>query len=190
MFKLYTRTNSGPVPVKLEGVGGLKEYLKIDNAADDDLLSQLAEVATDFAEQYTRRDIRANTWTLQLDSFSPARICLRRDPIASITSITYLDDADAPQTVASSVYFLKKGVQRSEIILLPDQEWPSLVTDQEQHITVTFVTAAHWKLDQAKLGIKQMVAFLYENRGDCDAREAAKQSGATQLWDLMKIARV
>ena len=190
MSELYTRITPGTIPVTVEGATGLKEYLKVDTDADDDLLSQLAEVVTDFAEQYTRRDLRANTWTLQLDTF-PTRICLRRDPVASITSITYLDDADAPQTVTASVYTLKKGVQRSEIILLPDQEWPSLVTDQEQHITVTFVTEATTALEQAVVGIKEMVAYLYENRGDCrvDA-SAAKASGATLLWDMLKVAKV
>ena len=189
MSELYTRTSSGVVPVKLDGVDGLKDYLKIEDTASDDLLSQFTEAATDFAEQYTRRDLRANTWTLLLDTF-PSRICLRRDPVASITSITYLDDDDASQTVASSAYTLKKGQQTSEIILLPDEEWPTLVTDREQHITVTFLTAAHWKLDQAKFGIKKMVAYLYENRGDCDAQKAAQESGATQLWDLLRIARI
>ena len=189
MSELYTRTAPGVVPVKIEGPDGLKVYLKIDTDADDDLLHQLAETVTEYAEQYTGRELRANTWTLQLDTF-PTRICLRRDPIASITSITYLDDADASQTVTNTVYTLKKGVQRSEIILLPDQEWPSLVTDQEQHITVTFLTEADWRLEQALVGSKQMAAYLYENRGDCSVESAAKASGATLLWDLLRIAKV
>ena len=189
MSEFYTRTDAGAVPVKIEGPDGLKVYLKIDTDADNDLLHHLAETVTEYAERYTGRELRANTWTLQLDTF-PTRICLRRDPIASITSITYKDDADASQTVTNTVYTLKKGVQRSEIILLPDQEWPSLVTDQEQHITVTFVTAASAKLEQAQGGIKQMVAYLYENRGDCSVDSAAKASGATLLWGLLRIAKV
>lgn len=193
MSDLYVLTTPGPIPVTLAEA---KPYLKIPPAveADDDLLTLYLTSAADFAEKYTRRELRVNTWTLFTDAFLD-RICLRRDPIDSITSVTYLDDADTPaqQVVADTVYYLKKGVQASEVLLLPDQSWPTDVNLREHAIEIEFDTEPHRCLDQAKLGILRHVAFMYENRGDCDpenAADSAKRSGASALYDQFRVSRV
>jgi uncharacterized phiE125 gp8 family phage protein len=185
VYSLVTRAES---PVTVDEV---RSWLRDPPTADNTLLQLLINVATDWAEKYTARELRANTWDLLLDEFS-TRICLQRDPVASITSITYLQDENpTPVPVASSVYYLKTLTQFAEVLLLEDQDWPTDVEDQEQAITVRFVTQAHPCLDQAKLAILRLVAWLYENRGDCeDATTAAKKSGAAFLLDQFRIGRV
>ena len=191
-FERYELTTSGTVPVTLTVA---KSYLRIPETVevDDDLVTLFLVSAADFAEQYTRRELRANTWTLFLDEF-PVRIPLFRDPVDTITSVKYLNDADTPDiiTVAASVYYLKNNVQASEVLLLPDQEWPVDVNEQEGTVEIEFVTEAHRNLDQMKNGILRHVAFLYENRGDCDPGkgDAAKLSGATDLYDQIRVVRV
>lgn len=198
MADFYELTDAGTVPVTVKVT---KQYLKIPSTvtADDDLLATFLAAASDFAEKYTGRELRANTWTLFLDEFVPVRICLQRDPIDTITTVKYTDENDAEQTVAASVYYLKKGVQASEILLQPDQEWPDgstpalTVHEREHSIFIEFVTEADRCLDQAKLGILRHVAFLYENRGDCDpanSADSAKKSGASILYDQIRISRV
>ncbi len=197
----YTLTTPGTVPVDLTV---LKSYLKLTTEADDELLVLLLKSASEFAEKYTRRDLRPNTWTLLIDAFAD-RIVLRRDPVASITTVKYLDDTSptpVQQTVANTVYYLKKGVQVSEILLQPDEEYPDGSTDaltvneREHSIEIVFVTEAHRCLDQARLGIMRHSAFLYENRGDCDPHlagsvgDAAELSGASKLYDQLRVSRV
>lgn len=193
MSSVYERTDAGSIPVDLKAA---KAHLKLETSADDDLLTDLLEVAADFVEEYVGRDYRANTWELRLDVFCD-RIFLRRDPVASITSIKYQDEDDVEQTVATSVYYLKKGASSSEILLQPDQEWPSDVHEREQSILVTFETEAHRSLGRARAAILRLVAFLYENRGDCDPldgggsmRTALTGSGAAALLDQVRVSRV
>lgn len=197
MADRYLLVTQGTVPVKSSD---LKEDLKITTKADDRFVKLLIRTATDFAEKYTRQDFRAKTWRLFIDKFAD-RICLRRNPIASITTVKFLDDSAVPvqRTVANSVYYLKNGVQASEVLLQPDQEWPDgstlalTVNEREHSIEIDFLTQAHPCLDQARLGIERHVAFMYENRGDCDphaGESSAKVSGATTLYDPIRVSRV
>jgi hypothetical protein len=193
----YTRTDTGELPVLLPEA---KAYLKLGSAdhPDDDLVLLLLKSVTDFCEKYTGRDVRANTYTLQIDEFDDP-ICLKAQ-VDSITSIEYRDDQDTPatQTVASSVYYLTEEQQWSEIRLDKDQEWPDgstdvlTVSERKHSITITFVTKPAACIDQLKLGLLQHLAFLYENRGDCNVTpaNAVKLSGANYLYDQVRISRI
>ena len=200
MSDFYVLTTAGTVPVT---VIEAKSHLRIPETlkVDDDLLTAFLASASDFAEKYTGRELRANSWTLFLDAFAD-RICLRRDPVDTITSVKYLDDTSptpGEQTVPASVYYLKKGVQASEVLLQPDQEYldgltpATTLNEREQSVEIEFATVAHRCLAQAKLGILRHVAFMYENRGDCDpvdAADTAKRSGASILYNQIRISRV
>lgn len=191
MSQYYELNAAGDLPLTVKQVKG---YLKLGEKQhpDDDLLALFLAAAVDYAEKYIGRELRANTWILRLDEFVPVRICLARDPIDTISEVARLV-SDTFTAVATSVYYLKPNVQASEILLLPDQVWP---VDQdvgiEHAIRITFVTKSHRCLDQAKLGILRHVAYLYENRGDCDPKDsnAVELSGAKFLYDQIRITRV
>jgi len=191
--QLYSLTTPGTIPVSLATA---KSWLKVDADADDQLLTLLLKVATEYAESYTRRDFRANTWTLLQDAFAD-RILLRRDPVASITSVGRLVSGSY-SSVSASVYYLKRGQQASEVLLVSGEDWPSDEDDREHAIQVVFATQAHRSVDQARLGILRHVAWLYENRGDCDPASGdagvigrgALLSGATSIYDQFRVSRV
>jgi len=193
--QFYELTRKANSPVDL---AEMKSYLKIPTSVtlDDDLLSTLIDIATDYAEKYTGRDVRANRWTLFLDEF-PSRICLRRDRVNKIISITRLVSTVAT-AVTASTYYIKRATQVSEILLMDGEDWP---TDQdiiEHSIEVLFQTEANPLHQEGILGgIFKHVAFMYENRGDCppplgigSSTDAAVSSGATMLYDYARIARV
>lgn len=186
MSLVYELSAAGDPPISRQQV---KDWLKIATTADDVLISGLIETAVVFGENYTGREFRANTWTLKLDCFT-TRIELRRDPVASITSIGYDDSAGDAQTVSSADYYLKKDVQLSEILLVPDSEWPTDVSEAEQFITVTFVTEAYRSDENIRDAMLRHIAHLYENRGDCSTEDAAKASGAAIIYDQFRIARI
>ena len=162
--------------------------MKITSSAEDDVIKSIINMATTFGEKYTGRDFRANTWTLLLDCFG-ARIELRRDPVATITFVKHLV-SDSQVTVATSVYYLKKGVQSSEILLQDGQDWPTDTDEREQAIEIEFVTEAYRCIDQIKEAMLRHIAYLYTNRGDCDTKNAAIESGASFIYDQFRIARV
>ena len=127
MSQFYERTKKANTPVKLADV---RSYLKLPAAAgpDDALLETLIDSATDFAEKYTSRDLRKNRWKVFLDAFQD-RICLRRDPINSITSVQRLVSGTLT-TVAASTYYLKSNQQFSEVLLENGQTWPTDVDEK------------------------------------------------------------
>lgn len=183
---VYRQDSAEESPVSL---ATMKSYLKITTTADDTLIQSMIDAATEWGEKYTGRDFRAITWDLLLDKFTD-RIELRRDPVASITSVKRLVSGSFV-TVAATVFYLKKLVQSSEILLNEDQEWPTDADNREQVIEIQFVTEGFQCQDSIIDAIERIVAFWYRNRGDCrDSREAARRTGATLILDQFRISRV
>ena len=194
MTDVYTLVTSGTVPVSLDD---MKKYMKVTSASDNDLITEMLSAATTWGEGYTGREFRANTWQLLKDAFED-RICIRRDPVDTITFIKHLVLA-AQETVAASGYYLKKNAQNSEILLNEDESWPTDTDDREQVIEIEFVTKSYRDTDAIATAIKRHVAFWYKNRGDCGGSgsgagcscgDAAKGAGATAIYDQFRIARV
>lgn len=185
MSHLYTRTNTAKSPVCLADV---KSYLKGPPSADDSLIQILIDSATEYGESYTGRAFRVQTWNLLIDAFAP-RIAMNRNPIDAITSVKYLVSS-VLTTIATSVYYLKKEVQRGLILLQEDQDWPTDLDEIEHGIEIIFTTIAYKNIDQIKNALYLHIAYLYTNRGDCDAKSAAKASGAEAIYDQFRIARV
>lgn len=185
---MYSLTSAGTHPIKLDVA---KAHLKVETPEDDALITNLLSTVLAYAESETGRDYRANTWTLLVDEFKD-RICLRKSPIASITSIKYTVTTTHDTTIATSVYYLKKGRQFSEILLQADQTWPTDLAEVEHGIEIVFATVADRNLERAKAAMLKHLAHLYQNRGDCDPVDSAMKSGAKALYDQpgMKIARV
>lgn len=184
---LYEITDLGTIPIDLDKEA--KPYLRIAHGDDDAILHTMIRATVQHAERYTGNDFRANTWKLTIDKFAD-RICIRRSPVASISQIQYLV-SDVLTTIATSVYYLKKGNSTfSEVLLSDGQTWPSDLDPIEHGIEITFLTEAVENLSEMKMGMLKALAWMYENRGDCTAKDAAKESGATDLYDQIRIARV
>lgn len=183
---VYQVVSRAPSPVDLDD---MRSYLRIRTTTDNDLIQSLINQATEWGEKYTARDFRAITWDLLLDCFT-TRISLRRDPVDTITTVKHLV-SDVNVTVASSVYYLKKLTQSSEILLLEDQEWPTDTDNREQAIEIRFVTKGYQCQDEIKGAIMRHVAFWYRNRGDCsDCKVAADGAGVTHIYNQFRISRV
>lgn len=186
--KVYKRVSVAASPVSL---ATMRSYLKIpaSQTADDTLIQSMIDAATEWQEKYTGRDFRAITWDLLLDLFTD-RIELRRDPVASVTTVKHLVSGSLV-TVDSSVFYLKKLVQSSEILLNEDQEWPTNTDDREQVIEIRFVTEGFQCQDSIIDAIERHVAMWYRNRGDCpDVTTSAKNAGVTMILDGFRISRV
>ena len=216
MSQVYELVAFGTSPVSL---AGMKAWLKVTAVSEDALIQALIDSATEWGEKYTGRDFRANQWKLLLDSFvdpgntsnrfkrqhigsivSPnqllfgfcltERIELKRDPVDTVDSITHLVSG-SPVVVTATDYYLKKLTQSSEILLFENKEWPLDTDNQEQAIKVSFTTKAYRCLNEIIMAIKLHVTSLYTNRGDCpDSEQAARESGATMIYDQFRISRV
>lgn len=181
----YNLDKVGTLPIKVKEA---KDYLKIDGEVDTKLLQDMIATVVQFAERYTGRDLRENTWKLVIDCFKD-RTLLRKSEIASVISVKYTL-LGTLTTIATSVWYLKQGHQFSEILLKDGQVWPTDLDEIEAGIEIIFLTQIPRNITQMKVGILEHLAFLYQNRGDCDEDEAARKSGATEKYDQGRIQRI
>lgn len=182
---VYKLVSSLPGPVTL---AVMKDFLKITSTADDALIQSMLDAATEWGEKVTGRDFRAITWDLLLDCFA-TRIPLRRDPVASIAMVEHLVDA-ALVTVPSAIFYLKKLVQSSEILLNEGKDWPTDTDNREQVIKIRFVTEGFRCQDSIKEAIQRHVALWYRNRGDCaDVEISAKRAGVNSIYGQFTVQR-
>lgn len=186
MAEVYQRVSAISSPLSLSSV---KAHMKVSTTADDALILVLIDAATEWGEGYTGRSFRAVTWNLLLDDFTD-RICLRRDPVDTVTHVKHLVSG-SQVTVTASDYYLKSLTQSSEILLAENKTWPADTDSKEQAIEVQFVTKAYHKIDMIVAALKMHVTHWYRNRGDCvDAAQAARDSGAIMLYNQFRIDRV
>lgn len=179
---VLTRTVEPTIePVTLEE---LTAQVYASTPADDLLLWNYARTARAALEDMYRVAFLTQTWTWKLDSALNGRLwrddrdeyCLHIPlvPVASVSSITYVDDNGATQTWSSSLYQVQVSPRRrTRIAPAYNETWPSLRGETFGALTVTFV--AGWASAAAlPLPLKQAVlmyaAFLYANRGDMEAK--------------------
>lgn len=151
-------------PVTLSEAKSQANYDDDDKDPDFDLW---VKAAREMTETRTRRAFLNQTWTLKLDAFPDDVIELRRCPVSSVTSITYLDGEGTTQTLPTSVYAVDLSNEPARITLKYGQDWPTTYL-QANAVTVTFVagygaTAANVPA-QAKMAIRTLVSHWFNNR--------------------------
>lgn len=125
-------------PVDVES---LRTHSRIDYQDEDDVLRGYLLAARRMLETDTERALLTQTWTLTMDCFPCDAIELRRCPVQSVTSISYLDTDGASQTLATSVYTVSTTCEPARITLKYGQVWPTTYM-QEGAITITFVAGS------------------------------------------------
>lgn len=145
----------------------MKDYLRISTTVDDNLIESLIQAGVGIAEKFMRRDIITTTYENYRESFFED-LTLRRAGFKSVTSVEYLKDGTY-QTMATSNYTVSIGGSYGQICEI--ESVPSIDHDCNA-VRITFTTGFGDDPDQIpeqiKTAIKIYVAFMYENRGDCN----------------------
>ena len=151
-----------------------KDHLKVEHTDDDALIDTMLSAATSYTEGYTGRDLIQRTWDYSFERF-PSTFCLPKNPVLSITSITYIDGDTSPeeQTIATTIYGLDSGVEPAVVYRKYAQTWP-IPRNQRNAITVRFITGytglgspedLRGNIPESiKAAIKMIVGDLYANR--------------------------
>ncbi len=134
---------------------------------DDDAFSQSCIVAArQYAEAKQRRQLMPATWRLTLDAFPEWYLGIPLPPLQSITSIAYVDDNGATQTLNPSLYIVDTYREPGLIVPAYGQAWP-VARFQPNAVTVVFVAGyanAAAVPDATKHAIKLLASHYYENR--------------------------
>lgn len=147
-----------------------KEFLRVDNSADDALIEALVMAATNQGEKYTNRVFIERTITGFFSGFDFSQferypfITLRRAPLGVINSIKVMLN-DALEDIPSADYQLKKSSGFARILFLVSISADDVPYPVEVGFDIGYGKPGEVP-DDIKTAIKQHVLFLYENRGD------------------------
>jgi hypothetical protein len=183
------RVVTGPASLAVS-LADMKLYLAVESTADDALITDFIEVATESVKQYIRQSVMQETLELTMDGFAPYQddallalgpgvhtahygslvslgneFDLPFSPIQSVTSITTYNRANTSAVFDASNY--NADLQSGRVYLNEGVTWPDNLRDREA-VKVEFVagwTAIPKPVLQA---IKQMVSIMYECRELCE----------------------
>ncbi len=118
--RLITAPSTEPVTV-----AEIKAHLRVTNSADDTYLGTLLAAAREYAEQQTGRALADQTREYTADAFpSNGVLRLGLSPVVSISSVKYLDELGAEQTLSTDVYTVDTQSEPGALVLNVGQDWP------------------------------------------------------------------
>lgn len=164
---IVVTTPASELPVSVDDVRAYCDYE--DNDRNGQFVSWIKAAAA-LVEHDCEVALCSQTCTLYLPWFLDT-IELRKPPVASVSSITYLDADGASQTLATSVYAVNTKRWPPRIRLADGQSWPTTQDYTDNAVTITFVagfgassTDPKWALYQEAVRVK--VKRMYDGCGD------------------------
>ncbi|MBE3118845.1 MAG: phage head-tail connector protein [Candidatus Atribacteria bacterium] len=145
-----------------------KAHLRVDIADDDTLISSLITAARQILEVQAQRQFVTATWVMTLDKFPLLckEIRLLRPPIASVTSIYYLNSAGTSTLLAAADYRVDSASEPGRITPAYGKTWP-IAYPVTNAVTVTY-SAGYGAASAVPKAITQAILLLvghwYENR--------------------------
>lgn len=151
-----------------------KAHCRVAISDDDGLIAGYIIAARVHLETETRRAFLTQTydvtfdyewprvWDKCLTAYRP-QITLPKAPLQSVTSVSYVDDAGASQTLAADQYRVASGGIEGLIEPAYDVSWPT-VRPQMGCVTVRFVCGYTSTPDPIRQAILLLVGHWYENR--------------------------
>lgn len=144
-----------------------KLHASVDGTDWDDFFDEKIESARIKVEAKANRALCTRTYTAKMDRFPcQSEFQLPWAPLASVTSIVYLDSAGASQTLATTVYGVDTYSEPGRIYLKNGQVWPTTL-DQPDAITIIWVAgygAASAVPANYKTAISKLVAYWFKYR--------------------------
>lgn len=165
-LKLITDVTEEPVTL-----AEVKLHLRIDQTADDTILTSYIVAARKHAEAFLNHQLCSATWDLYMDSFHDCNyveddiIKVPLPPLQSVTSITYVDTGGASVVLDASKYITDINERPGRIAEAWGEVWPA-TREIINAVIVRFVAgfgAATAVPEDIKVAIKELVGHIYEH---------------------------
>ena len=144
-----------------------KDWARITDASQDAVVEALLKLARQRVESFCGRALLNQTIVQRYDSW-PRWFELLRSPVASVTSLQYIDTAGVTQTIGSSNYYTDLVSEPGRLFAVPSYSWPLLQEGRPNAVILTYVAGATDADDVpeiAKTGIKMLVRHWFDNEG-------------------------
>lgn len=143
-----------------------KAQLRFTSDKEDALISSLIVAARDLCEAETGRALMPQTWESARSGFWN-EMHLNRAPVASITSIKYIDVNGDEQTLSSTEYVLDSASDSfARVVIAPNKSWPS-VYEGINTVRIRYV-AGYANADAVPQALKQwmllQISHWFRNR--------------------------
>lgn len=162
------RRISGPATLPVTAAEA-KANGRIDHDAEDALIEGLIGAALAHVEKSCGVAFEAQTWEVVLDAFPTGEIELPFGPVASVTSVSYVDSAGDDATVSADDYAVDTASPVGWVI--PVDGWPTAMAVANA-VRVGFVAGAGTPAD-VRQAILLIVEHWYENRAASSADSLA-----------------
>tara|TARA_R100000655_G_scaffold87238_1_gene127389 strand:+ start:5677 stop:6255 length:579 start_codon:yes stop_codon:yes gene_type:complete len=144
----------------------MKTFLKVDTTADDTLIDNLVQAATESCQIYTNRYFIDTVVIQYADNWNGIRN-LYKSPVDSVAHIKYYDNDDSLQTWASSDYIIDNSLQPARVALAVDKSFPTIskrINAIEVKYTVGYGTASTDVPEGIRTAIALTCGNWYANR--------------------------
>lgn len=160
MYGLRVITPAIQEPVSL---AELRAQTNIDHTLQDATLAAYVMAARQWVEMITGRALAVQTFEMTLDEFPGWEIALPRSPVASISSITYLDSAGAQQTLPGTDYVLEATRLVPTLTPAYGKTWPAS-RGTAGNVKIQFVAGEAQPPQPLRLAVLLLAAQWNEHR--------------------------
>lgn len=171
-----------------------KAHLRVDHTDDDTFIGTLVDAATQYLDGpagILGRALVTQTWDLYLDEWPANAIRIPLAPLASVTSINYVDISTEAETGwAATNYQVDTHSTIGWAVYASSATLPTLM-DTINAVRVRFIAgygAAAAVPAPIHAAIKLIVGFWYENRGDEVAADPLNIPGVRSLLMPYRVA--
>jgi uncharacterized phiE125 gp8 family phage protein len=170
-----------PPAVEPVSLADAREWLRLVETNEDDLVAALIAGARGIVEAATRRRLVTQTWRIVHDRWpgpgdrrgglrsSPTTVAIPMAPLQSVAAIRVIGAGGAAQTLAASSYALAGAPEEARIVFNiapPDPGAPA--AGIEIDVVCGYGDAATSVPEPLRLAMKMLVARWFENRGDVE----------------------
>lgn len=144
-----------------------KDWARVTDSSQDALLERLAKQARQMVEGFTQRALLTQTVVQRWDCW-PHCMEMLRAPVASVTSLQYIDANGATQTVSSANYYTDLYSEPARLVPVPSYSWPTLQDGRPNAVILTYVageTDAEDVPEGIRTAILQLVRHWYDDEG-------------------------
>jgi uncharacterized phiE125 gp8 family phage protein len=151
----------------------IKLHLRVDHTDDDALITLLLKAAEERLKEELDLYVSAATYIMYMDGFPTdtdnKQIEIWAYPVSAISSVKYIDENGAEQTVSSTNYKKDLVGKPARVVPYDSFAWPATKTNYPNSVYVEFVTG--WTSpatcpEDIRWALKLIVADGYENRED------------------------